>query len=219
MPTARLINPQNRNVAIAGGVVLLHLLVLWAMQTGLLRRAVETVIPVEIISDIMTPPEVLPPPPPRVRPTPKPQTIAEKVTSPPPIPVAAPEPSPPAPAAPTGTAAPQAAPAAIAAPVGPSAGPAKIELPSSDADYLNNPAPQYPAISRRLGEQGKVVVRVLIGADGQPQQAELRQSSGFDRLDKLALATVMKWRYVPGKRGGTAETMWFNVPLNFRLEQ
>lgn len=91
-------------------------------------------------------------------------------------------------------------------------------LPSSNADYLQNPKPAYPPLSKRLGEQGKVVVRVLIGADGQPQKAELRQSSGFERLDQAALATVLKWRYLPGKRGGVTEDMWFNVPINFVLE-
>ena len=94
---------------------------------------------------------------------------------------------------------------------------AKLELPSSDADYLQNPKPRYPPLSRKLGEQGKVVVRVLIGADGLPQKAEIQQSSGFERLDDTALNTVLRWRYVPGKRGGTAEAMWFNVPLTFSL--
>ena len=93
-----------------------------------------------------------------------------------------------------------------------------VQLPSSNADYLQNPKPAYPALSKRLGEQGKVIVRVLIGADGAAQQAELRQSSGFDRLDQAALDTVLKWRYVPGKRSGVAEAMWFNVPINFVLE-
>ena len=73
------------------------------------------------------------------------------------------------------------------------------------ADYLQNPKPAYPPLSRRLGEQGKVIVRVLIGTDGVPKKAEMRQSSGFDRLDQAALNTVLKWRYVPGKRGGVAE--------------
>lgn len=94
----------------------------------------------------------------------------------------------------------------------------RVELPSSDAAYLNNPKPAYPMMSKRLGEQGKVVVRVLIGADGIAQQAELRTSSGYDRLDKAALDTVLKWRYIPGKRGGVPEAMWFNVPINFVLE-
>ena len=91
-------------------------------------------------------------------------------------------------------------------------------MPSSDADYLQNPKPAYPSISRRLNEQGKSTVRVLIGADGQPQRAEIAKSSGFSRLDDAAMATVMRWRYVPGKRGGVAEAMWFNVPINWILE-
>lgn len=96
--------------------------------------------------------------------------------------------------------------------------PARVELPSSDADYLNNPKPVYPPLSKRLGEQGKVVVRVLIGLDGQAQKAEIRTSSGYDRLDQAALSTVLRWRYVPGKRSGVPEAMWFNVPIHFVLE-
>jgi protein TonB len=96
--------------------------------------------------------------------------------------------------------------------------PARIELPSSSADYLNNPRPAYPPLSKRLGEEGKVVLRVLIEADGSASKAEIRSSSGYDRLDQAALQTVLRWRYLPGKRGGVAEAMWFNVPINFVLE-
>lgn len=96
--------------------------------------------------------------------------------------------------------------------------PPKVEQPSSDADYLHNPKPHYPPISKRLGEQGKVVVRTLIGADGIAQQAEVKQSSGFERLDQAAVATALRWRYVPGKRAGVPEAMWFNVPFQFLLE-
>jgi len=94
-----------------------------------------------------------------------------------------------------------------------------MELPSSDADYLQNPKPAYPPVSKRLGEQGTVLVHVLITADGAAQKAEVKKSSGYDRLDQAAVATVLKWRYVPGKRNGVAETMWFTVPINFVLEQ
>lgn len=93
-----------------------------------------------------------------------------------------------------------------------------MQLPSSDADYLNNPKPAYPAMSRRLGEQGRVIVRTLIGADGVPQQAEVQRSSGFERLDRAAVDTAMRWRYVPGKRAGVAEAMWFNLPMTFVLD-
>jgi protein TonB len=93
-----------------------------------------------------------------------------------------------------------------------------VELPTSKADYLHNPPPDYPRISKRLGEQGRVVVKVLIGEDGRPQKAELFTSSGFERLDKSAMEAAMRWRYVPGKRGGVAEAMWYQVPIQFTLE-
>lgn len=94
----------------------------------------------------------------------------------------------------------------------------EVELPSSRAQYLNNPKPPYPATSKRLGEEGKVMIRVLISADGQPSQAQIQKSSGFERLDQAALETVLRWRFVPGKRGGVPEAMWFNVPINFVLD-
>lgn len=93
-----------------------------------------------------------------------------------------------------------------------------VQLPSSDADYLNNPEPAYPPMSRRLGEHGTVIVRALIGADGIAQKAEVQQSSGFARLDRSAVETALQWRYLPGKRAGVPEAMWFNVPLRFVLE-
>jgi protein TonB len=94
----------------------------------------------------------------------------------------------------------------------------KVELPSSSAEYLHNPKPVYPNISKRRGEQGMVLVSVLIGIDGTAQDAKVKTSSGFELLDQAALNTVKNWRYVPGKRGGLPEAMWFNVPINFVLE-
>ncbi len=69
-----------------------------------------------------------------------------------------------------------------------------------------------------MGEQGKVLLRVLVDENGLPQQIEIKQSSGFDRLDKAALASVQRWRFVPGKRNGVPEAMWNIVPVNFVLE-
>jgi len=213
---------MNRTVVIVASVVLLHIGALWALHSGLLRRVVETVVPVEVLSDLITPPA------PRadVPPAPAPATPAARTATRPaaqaaPHLQAAPD-SQPSPNAPAVVTAPQPAAAPIGAPVAAEAvapaAPARVELPSTDADYLNNPRPAYPPLSKRMGEQGKVVVRVLIGADGLPQKADIRTSSGFERLDQAALATVMKWRYVPGKRAGAPEAMWFNVPINFVLE-
>ncbi len=90
--------------------------------------------------------------------------------------------------------------------------------PSADADYLKNPPPGYPRISRRNGEQGTVIVRVFISTQGTPEKAEVRTSSGFTRLDQAALEAVQRWRFVPGRRNGTPEAMWFNIPVRFILE-
>ena len=211
----------NRNAAIAVSVVLLHVGFIYALYSGLLMRAVELVVPVVVMSQFIEPPspKVTPPPPPAPAPAKKAITKAATVAAP--LPIAINDPTP-AVNAPTGTTTPQPALAAIAAPVAaapvaPPAPPA-VQLPSSDADYLQNPRPPYPSISRRLNEQGKTTVRVLIGTDGLPQRAEISKSSGFSRLDDAAMATVMRWRYVPGKRGGVAEAMWFNVPINWILE-
>jgi periplasmic protein TonB len=92
-----------------------------------------------------------------------------------------------------------------------------LQLPSSSADYLQNPKPRYPPLSERLGETGRVIHKVMIGVDGRPQSAELVDSSGFARLDKAAHETVMRWRYVPGKRNGVPEAMPVNVPIHWEL--
>jgi periplasmic protein TonB len=211
--------PLSRNAVIALTVVALHVGFIWALQSGLLMRAAEIVIPAEVLTQFIDPPapkvEPVPPTPPT--PTVQKKAVAKAPDKPAPQPLAIQDPTP-SPNAPTGVVTPPLPPAPVAvAPVAPPAPPA-VQLPSSDADYLQNPKPAYPPISRRLGEQGKVIVRVLIGADGQAKKTEIRQSSGFDRLDQAAVTTVMRWRYVPGKRGGVAEEMWFNVPINFVLE-
>lgn len=97
-------------------------------------------------------------------------------------------------------------------------GTAPVMLPSTNADYLNNPTPPYPRVSKRLGEQGTVLIRVLINTEGRAEKAEVRTSSGYTRLDDTALSTVQAWRFVPGQRNGVPEAMWFNVPIHFVLD-
>ena len=97
--------------------------------------------------------------------------------------------------------------------------PTRIEQPLVAAEYLRITKEAYPALSQRLGEQGRVVVRILIGADGKAQRAEISQSSGFERLDKAALAWVLRWRYQPGRRGDAPEAMWTTAPFTFAIEE
>ncbi len=226
---------HKRPIAIASAVALLHVGGLVALQSGLLVRAYELVVPVEMISQVIEPPKPLPlvPPPPAPPPPPEPVRVNKAVVFPPaPQPLAIADPTP-APNSPTVTPAPPAPLPPIAAPVAaaPSPAPAtplspppappapKVELPRSDADHLNNPVPPYPPLSKRLGEEGTSVVRIYVGADGLPQRAELRTSSGFERLDSAALAAVMKWRFKPGTRGGVPEPMWILQPIPFVLNR
>lgn len=217
---------DRRTFVVVANVLLFHVVLLWAFQSGLVKQAVQLVVPVQMLGGFIEPPPpaLAPPAPPVVvkqsvvRPkAPKaptlPQPLAvqkEAVT----LQTSVMPAEPLAPLSVTTAAVVQAAPAAAPAPL---ASPS-VELPSSAADYLQNPKPVYPSASRRLGEQGVVIHSVQIGADGLPVSAKLVQSSGFHRLDQAALTAVMRWRYSPGKRNGAPTAMSFNVPINWVLE-
>lgn len=95
--------------------------------------------------------------------------------------------------------------------------PAPVVEPRFDAAYLNNPAPLYPSVSRRLGEQGRVLLRVHVDEQGMPTSVVLRASSGHERLDDVALKTVRRWKFVPARRGEAAVSAWVIVPIVFNL--
>jgi periplasmic protein TonB len=129
--------------------------------------------------------------------------------------------------APRDAVAPGAPPAAVPtrvaqAPVAPAPAPAASSEPEPtaprfDAAYLNNPPPAYPPLSRRLGEEGRVMLRVFVDPTGAPVQVELRASSGHRRLDAAAEAAVRRWRFVPARRGEQPVGGWVLVPIAFNL--
>ena len=104
-----------------------------------------------------------------------------------------------------------------AAPAPAPASPVPVVGARFDADYLRNPAPVYPSTSRRLGEEGRVVLRVKVSANGLPMSVEIKQPSGFRRLDEAARAAVERWRFVPARRGDQAVESSVLVPLQFTL--
>lgn len=170
------------------------------------------------------PPEVVnKTPPPQVKPAPRPRPVPK----PKPVPVVKQTDSPTAlqqPAAEVEEVADSAPPAAEARPPAPAqpsrpaaAAPVRTTEARYDAAYLNNPAPTYPAVSRRLREEGQVMLRVLVSTEGQPKNIELRTSSGSDRLDKAAIAAVSRWRFVAAQRGDQAIEAWVLVPIVFKL--
>jgi periplasmic protein TonB len=89
-----------------------------------------------------------------------------------------------------------------------------------DVDYLSNPKPPYPMVSRRMGEEGTVLLRVQVSEAGRPLQVLVAQSSGYARLDSAARETVASsWRFVPGRRGDQAVTSWAVVPIEYSLSR
>jgi protein TonB len=100
----------------------------------------------------------------------------------------------------------------------PPAAPVLATAPSFNAAYLHNPAPVYPSSSRRLGEEGRVLLRVKVTALGQPVAVDLEKSSKFERLDEAARQAVARWRFVPAKRGDEAVEGSVIVPIVFRLD-
>lgn len=151
-----------------------------------------------------SPPKVqrAPPPP---RPAPVLAAVARADAAPASF-VVAPAPAEPAPAAPVDPG------PVIAAPVAP---PAPLVPPVFNANYLENPAPQYPPVSRRMGEEGRVTLRVYVSTQGRAERVEVKTSSGFDRLDRAATDAVQGWRFVPARRGNEVVAAWVLVPVSF----
>lgn len=85
-----------------------------------------------------------------------------------------------------------------------------------DPNYLHRPNPVYPALSRRLREEGTVVLRVSLDARGTVQDIAIQTSSNFERLDQAALEAVRQWRFIPATRGQVAVPSTVLVPIAFR---
>lgn len=169
-------------------------------------------IPEVLQISLLTAPEPvhtpLPPAPPQ-RPTAVPQSV----------------PAPPAPLAAPAAVAAVAVPPDVVAPVEPTpvAAPAPpappvVVPPRVDADYLDNPKPVYPPMSRRIGEEGTVLLHVFVEPDGTPGKVEIHRSSGSPRLDEAAAATVVRWRFIPARQGDEAIAAWVIVPITFKLD-
>ena len=214
---------QRTSLTTLGLVVLAHVGALFALQSmGVMTAPVPPVpLMVDLIENQVEAPKapVLKPPKPVITPKQKPvvapvpvprmetPVLATESNQPAPaFEVAKVEKAPPAPITPT-----------VAA-VAPSAPPVQPSAPRFDADYLNNPSPEYPPLSKNAREEGKVFLNVFVEPTGVPSKIEVRKSSGFERLDKSAERAVRRWKFVPAKLGGEAVAAWVVVPVNFSLK-
>jgi periplasmic protein TonB len=155
-------------------------------------------------------PAVEPTPPPKPKPVhrkpqpvEKPKIVAAPVETPSPIVAPAPPPPPPEPVA--------LAPAPAPAPV-------EVAPPVFNAAYLQNPKPPYSTLSKKMGEQGRVVLRVHVNPNGSADEVHLQTSSGYARLDESARTTVGSWKFVPAKRGNEPVSAWVVIPISFKLD-
>lgn len=223
---ARQRSPQRHAVGI-GLVLVLHLLLFWAIQSGLSREVTRKI---QVVADVLLLtqeqpklPEAPPPPPPKSLPSP-PRGAT------PAVPTQAETPLPAAPSAntvivapsysaPVGPVAPS-APATVAAPVATTAPGVRSE-PVRTAAVVNSAQcekPEYPSASRRLEEEGTVHLRFLVGVDGKVIQSEIEKSSGYRRLDEAARAGLGKCQFRPATVDGKPEQAWANMRYTWRLE-
>ena len=229
------LSPSQRHALLAS-IAALHIAGGWALlQVREVREAVVAAAPLFVSLIAPTPPEPAPPqvlpPPPVVQPPPRPPRVRppERVVAAPPAPVPAPapfvvpEPAPaPAPPPPPVVVAPP-APVVVAPPPAPTppapAPPQPKTIPASAVQYLEPPSPTYPAQSKRLGETGRVTVRVFIDERGGTRDVRVERSSGHARLDEAALTAVQRARFKPYTENGLPFAGWAFIPIDFELER
>jgi protein TonB len=207
---------------LTAGIAGLHVLALWGLlQVDSVQQAVREVSP--LIVDFIAPeapPKPAPPPPPvrppvpAPRPAPAPVIAAAPTPTPAPAPFVVPAPEPAPAPEPTVVLAPPAPPA----PVPPPAPPAPKLLPATAVRYVVPPAIEVPMASRRLGESGTVLLRVVVDTAGMPKQVALHKSSGHARLDEQAIGAMRQARFKPQTENGLPIEWIVIAPLQYEIE-
>jgi protein TonB len=209
--------PPGQRSAVIAAILVLHAAAGWGLlQVQAARDTLAEAAPMFV--DWLAPPAAptppAPPPPPTPRPRTPPPPPQNLVTTPAPEPAAfvAPAPQPVPPSPPVAVVAAPAPPAPAAAP------PAPKLIPPSAIQYRVLPDIVYPSAARRLNEAGLVIVAVLVDTEGLPREVQVAQSSGFERLDRAAVAGVKRARFQPCLENGQAMAGWARIPVPFELE-
>ena len=79
-----------------------------------------------------------------------------------------------------------------------------------------NKPPRYPLAARRRGLEGRVLLAVLVGADGSAQEVRVQRSSGHRALDAAAAKAARAWSFHPALRNGRQVPAWIHLPIHFR---
>lgn len=197
----------GRHLAGIAFVIALHIVVVYALVTGLAHKVVQVVrgpLETKLIEEARKPPpDTPPPPPPKLAPPPPPfvpppeVNIAMSATT----------------STNTITQVTSQRPAASVAPVAKSVHTA----PVIDAKQ-SCPKPEYPSSSRRLEESGTVVLSFLIDVDGKAIESKVASSSGYERLDEAARAALSRCRFKPGTTDGKPEQSWASLKYTWKLQ-
>lgn len=84
--------------------------------------------------------------------------------------------------------------------------------------YRRPPQVVYPPLSRRMGETGRVVVRVLVDTQGVPVEAIVAEPSRYTRLNDQAVQALLLARFEPYRVNGRAMSVTVLAPIVFTLE-
>ncbi|MBF0380920.1 MAG: energy transducer TonB [Magnetococcales bacterium] len=95
--------------------------------------------------------------------------------------------------------------------------PSAFTPPIGKVSTLNNPKPIYPIIARRRGLEGLVLLSVDVDSEGFPLGVRVKKGSGHKVLDRCAMQTVKKWRFIPAKMGSVTVRASVEVPIRFSL--
>ena len=91
--------------------------------------------------------------------------------------------------------------------------------PRFSGQGLSNPPPRYPHLARQRGQEGQVVIRVRVSADGNARSVTVRRSSGYPLLDDAAATAIRRWQFVPASLAGIAMAGTVDVPVTFKLTE
>jgi len=96
---------------------------------------------------------------------------------------------------------------------------APVSAPVLNATAQYNTPPVYPQLSRRLREQGTVLLELTVLANGTVADVIVLSSSGYPRLDQAALSAVQQWRYQAARRGNETIDYRYRQRVEFSLTQ
>lgn len=89
----------------------------------------------------------------------------------------------------------------------------------SKPGYFQNRPPRYPPLAKKMHQEGLVMLMVEVDRKGMPVKVEVKQSSGYQLLDQVALEAVRHWRFQPERIGDIPIESKVTIPIRFRLEE